>query len=281
LEFHQVIDAHQHFWRYGPAEYEWIDDSMAGLRRDFLPLDLARTVSDTEVSGTIAVQARQTVAESEWLLKLAAENGLIRGVVGWAPIADPEFPALLEDLVSQSKLRGLRHVVQGEPDGFLGSHEFNDGIVALTKTGLVYDLLIVERQLPEAIEFVDRHPNQVFVLDHIAKPRIAAGLLEPWAKNIAELARRQNVYCKLSGMVTEADWNHWTTATLIPYVDVVLEAFTPRRLMFGSDWPVCTVATTYVHWIETLDRLLAGWSNDERERVFGGTAIEAYRLEGE
>ncbi len=275
-----MIDAHQHFWNYTPAQYEWIDDSMASLRRNFLPPDLFAELTDAGVSGTIAVQARQTLSETKWLLDLAEENSFIRGVVGWAPIADPEFPEILEELTGKPTLVGLRHVVQAEPDGFLASATFNTGIAALGRMKMVYDILIVERQLPEAIEFADRHRNQTFVLDHIAKPRIAEGELEPWARNIRELAKRENVFCKLSGMVTEAKWDSWTAASLQPYVDVVLEAFGPRRLMVGSDWPVCTVASSYRRWFETLNELLAHLSSDERARIFAGTAIEAYQLEG-
>jgi len=276
-----LIDAHQHFWNYDPVEYGWIDDSMASLRHNFLPADLHADSSGSGVTGTVAVQARQTLTETQWLLALAAENSFIRGVVGWAPIGTSLFPQLLEKLVDNPKLVGLRHVVQAEADGFLAAAAFNHGIWALGTTRLVYDILIFERQLSQAIEFVDRHPNQIFVLDHIAKPRIAESRLEPWGANIMELARRENVYCKLSGMVTEADWHSWTSASLRPYVHVVLEAFSPRRLMVGSDWPVCTVACSYGRWFEALDQLLAELSSEERERIFTGTAIEAYRLEGD
>jgi L-fuconolactonase len=280
MESTQLIDAHQHFWNYDPEEYEWIDDSMASLRANFLPPDLSAELAGAGVIGTVAVQARQTITETKWLLELATENSFIRGVVGWAPIADPSFPKLLEALADHPKLVGLRHVVQAEPDGFLSAAAFNDGIAALGSANLIYDILIVERQLSEAIEFVDRHPKQIFVLDHIAKPCIAENELEPWAESISELAKRENVYCKLSGMVTEANWHNWTAASLRPYVDVVLEAFGPRRLMVGSDWPVCIVASSYRRWFETLSELLAHLSSHERARVFAGTATEAYHLEG-
>jgi len=275
-----LIDAHQHFWHYDAAEYGWIDDSMASLRRDFRPSGLYPEITQAGVAGTIAVQARQTLEETKWLLELARDNSFIRGVVGWAPIAEASFPKLLEELAENPKLVGLRHVVQAEPDGFLAGAAFNEGIKALAKAGLAYDILIVERQLPEAIAFVDRHPNQAFVLDHLAKPRIAEAQLERWARNMTELAERENVYCKLSGMVTEADWHRWTIASLQPYVDAALEAFTPRRLMFGSDWPVCTVASTYNQWISAVGELLAKLSGEERGRVFAGTAVEAYSLKG-
>jgi L-fuconolactonase len=275
-----IIDTHQHFWKYDPIEYEWIDARMAALQRDFLPADLQAELGPSGVRGTIVVQARQALEETRWLLELAEENEFILGVVGWAPIADPSFLSVLEGLQGNPKLKGLRHVVQGEAPGFLEGREFNEGISAIQPTGLVYDLLIFERQLRETIAFVDRHPKQVFVLDHIAKPRIAAAELEPWAANIAELARRENVYCKLSGMTTEANWQNWCTASLSPYVEVTLEAFGPKRLMLGSDWPVCTVACSYTKWFETMRSLLAKLSDSEQECIFSGTAIEAYGLKG-
>lgn len=276
----EIIDAHQHFWSYNPVEYDWIDDRMAALRRDYLPADLRAEMARAGVLGSVAVQARQTLDETNWLVELAAEDAFIRGVVGWAPIADPSFPELLRDLRTKPKLKALRHVVQGEADGFLEGAAFNRGISALLPSGLVYDILIFERQLPQAIAFVDRHPNQVFVLDHMAKPRIAEAELEPWAMNFAEISRRENVYCKLSGMVTEANWQTWSNGCLAPYIEAALESFGPQRLMAGSDWPVCTVACAYARWFETLSELLAGLSGVERGRIFSGSAIEAYKLKG-
>jgi L-fuconolactonase len=273
------IDAHQHFWRYSQAEYEWIDASMADLQRDMLPQDLAPELAAASIDGAITIQARQTLEETKWLLQLAEQYEWIRGVVGWADIAGVNFHEELEALRSNKLLLGLRHVVQAEQDpDFLLHDNFARGIRALRGTGLVYDLLILEHQLPMAIEFVRRHPNQVFVLDHIAKPRIAAGILDPWRTNLRTLASHPNVYCKLSGMATEAAWDHWTIEDLRPYFDAVLEAFGPSRLMFGSDWPVCTVAASYGRWLSTLETLLHTLSQSEQERVFGGTAIEAYRL---
>jgi L-fuconolactonase len=274
-----VIDAHHHLWRYSPQEYAWIDGSMTRLRRDFFPADLAAELAGSEVDGAVAVQARQTLQETNWLLSLAENLPFMRGVVGWAPIASEDFPAELERLKSHKKLKGLRHVIQGEPDdNYINRPDFNRGIKALTDSGLVYDILIFEKHLPAAVEFVDRHPNQVFVLDHIAKPQIRNAVLEPWRQNISDLARRPNVYCKLSGMVTEANWVTWSEADLRPYVDVVLEAFTPARLMFGSDWPVCLLATTYRKWFESLKHLIGQFSAAEKDRVLGATAIEVYHL---
>ena len=273
------IDAHQHFWHYSPEEYGWIDASMATLKRDLLPQDLAPELAAASIAGTVAVQARQTIEETEWLLLLAKNFPWILGVVGWADIGGRDFDAQLEGLSANHRLKGLRHAVQCEPDPeFLLRAPFTAGIKALQGTGLVYDLLIFEHQLPQAIRFVDQHPNQTFVLDHIAKPKIAGQVLEPWRSRIFELARRENVYCKLSGMVTEAAWDCWTCDDLRPHVEAALEAFGPRRMMAGSDWPVCMVAATYCEWIDTLETLLAELSTAERARIFGGTAREAYQL---
>ena len=274
------IDAHQHFWRYNPVEYDWIDDTMTVIRRDFLPADLQREINQAGVDGVVSVQARQILEETEWLLRAAAENDFIRGVVGWVPLRDAGVGKILEKFAVHPKLRGVRHVVQSEPDDhFILRRDFNRGIKLLRQFGLAYDILVYERQLPPTIEFVDRHPDQVFVLDHVAKPRIGDNLLEPWRESIRELARRENVYCKISGMVTEADYKQWTEDQLKPYLETVLEAFGPRRLMFGSDWPVCLVACSYVRWHEIVSRFTSQLSENDRAWIFGKTAIKAYGLE--
>ncbi len=274
----QVIDAHHHLWRYTAAEYGWIDDTMVGLRRDFLLPELTAELKLAGVEGAIAVQARQTLHETRWLLELARSCEQIRGVVGWTPIAAPDFQDSIDKLVAEPKLVGLRHVVQVEPEGFLEGAEFNRGIRALRSTGLVYDLLIVERQLAEAIRFVDRHPQQIFVLDHIAKPKIAVGEIEPWRTQIIELSKRGNVSCKISGMVTEDSWAHWSIESLCPYLETVVEAFGVKRLMAGSDWPVCLVATSYHRWWQTLHHFFATYSEPERAEIFGATAARTYNL---
>lgn len=274
-----TIDAHHHLWRYTPEEYGWIDEPMSALRRDFLPADLKAEMAAAGIDGTVAVQARQTLDETRWLLDLADKTDAIRGVVGWAPIAGEEFPGCMEEFDGRDKLKGLRHVIQGEKDEhYILREDFNSGIRTMLGSGLVYDILIYERHLPQTIDFVDEHPEQVFVLDHVAKPLIAAGALEPWAARMKDLGRRENVWCKLSGMVTEADWKAWTPATLKPYLDVAVEAFGPARLMAGSDWPVCLVATGYAQWFDLLRTYFASFSEHERARVFGGTAIEVYGL---
>lgn len=273
------IDSHHHFWKYSAAEYAWIDNSMDALRRDFLPVDLEMEIEHAHIDGAVSVQARQTVGETEWLLDLAAKSGFIKGVVGWVPLADPNVRKTIEKFADHPKFKAVRHVVQGEPDDrFILGADFNRGISVLKDFGLVYDILIVERQLQPSIEFVDRHPKQVFVLDHIAKPRIKDNVLEPWRTNIKELARRGNVYCKVSGMVTEADHKSWKEEQLRPYFDTVFEAFGPKRLMFGTDWPVCLVAADYIRWVELAHRFAARLSADEREWFFGKTAIQAYKL---
>jgi L-fucono-1,5-lactonase len=282
-----IIDAHHHFWKYTPAEYGWIDDEMAVIRRDFLPADLERAIRGAGVDGVVTVQARQTVEETAWTLDLADKHDFIRGVVGWLPLTATDIEEHLERFAANPKLKGVRHVLQGEPGEYMSRADFNSGLSRLRRYDLVYDILIVERQLPAAIELVDRHPNQTFVLDHLAKPRIRERVLSPWQENIVELARRPNVYCKLSGMVTEADYRTWQIDDLRPYVDTVLDAFGGRRVMFGSDWPVCMIACGYARWLETVKRMIYPPSRSfgdfiptEQDQILGGTAARAYRLEG-
>jgi L-fuconolactonase len=246
------IDSHHHFWNYNSAEYGWIDDSMKVLRRDFLPEHL-----QLEMAGA----------------------GLDGGIVGWVDLISPKVFDDLERLVRHAKFKSVRHVIQGEPDDhFILRDDFNRGIRALKPFGLVYDILIFERHLPMAIQFVDLHPGQIFVLDHIAKPLIKAGAIEPWNRNIRKLAQRPNVYCKLSGLVTEADYSTRAEPQLRPYFETVLEAFAPGRLMFGSDWPVCLAACDYVRWAKIVGAWTAGLSTDEQACIFGGTATEVYKL---
>jgi len=272
-----TIDSHHHFWRYDPVQYDWIDDGMRALRRDFLPGDLQPATGSAGIDGVISVQARQSLQETDWLLDIASRHEFIRGVVGWVPLASSNLKRELERLADSKKLVGVRHVVQGEPDdNFILGDDFNRGVATLKDFGLRYDILIFERHLPQTIRFVDRHPEQTFVLDHVAKPKIRRGEMEPWRTNIAELAKRPNVYCKVSGMVTEADVHRWTPQQLRPYFDAVLESFGPRRLMFGSDWPVCLVGVPYRHWLQTVREWASPLTAAEQERLFGGTAVEAY-----
>lgn len=273
------IDAHHHFWQFDAAQYGWINESMGVLRRDFLPADLEQEIAAAGIDGVVTVHARQTLEETRWLLDLAEEHEFIRGVVGWVPLADPDIREQLDSLARVPALKGVRHVVQDEPDeSFLVGDAFNAGVDALVRHGLVFDILIFERQLPQAIQFVDRHPQQVFVLDHLAKPQVRKTIVQPWKEHIRQLAQRENVYCKVSGLTTEADWQSWTEEQLSVYLDTVLEAFGAKRLMFGSDWPVCLLATTYGGWHDLVRRHFAGLSAEEQSRIFGHTAVDVYNL---
>jgi L-fuconolactonase len=278
MHANRFVDAHHHLWHYSASEYEWIDDRMAALRRDFLPAEFIGELADAGIDGAVTVQARQTLEETQWLLELAGRHKEILGVVGWAPISSQLFASSLDTLAANPKLVGLRHVVQAEPQGFLDGEDFNRGIRTMRGTSFIYDLLIAEHQLGEAIRFVDRHPQQIFVLDHIAKPKIAGGEIEPWRTRLQELSKRSNVCCKISGMVTEDSWTQWSIESLRPYLDTVVSAFGPDRLMAGSDWPVCLVATGYKQWWQVLRNYCADFSDDERADFFGATAMKIYNL---
>jgi L-fuconolactonase len=273
------IDAHHHLWKYSREQYPWMADNMDVLRRDFLVDDLSKVLQDTGIRGVVTVQARQMVEETEWLLALAECNDFIRGVVGWVPLVEEGIRGRLEKLSRHPKLKAVRHVLHDEPDNFYMLREdFNRGIAHLKDFNLRYDILVFEHHLPQTVEFVDRHPQQVFIVDHIAKPRINDKILTPWRENIIKLARRENVYCKLSGMVTAANWVGWTEKDLRPYFEIVIEAFGPGRLMFGSDWPVVLLASSYQRWVEMVQRAISGLSMDEQARILSDTAKEAYRL---
>lgn len=273
------IDSHHHFWNYDPVEYGWIGDHMEKLRRNFGPDDLLHEIEQTGLDGVVSVQASQTLKETEFLNNYAREHGFIKGVVGWVPFAEPDVEAHIERFAAEPKIVGMRHVVQDEPDdAFILDTAFNDGISHLKNHALIYDILIYERQLGPSIQFVDRHPDQVFVLDHIAKPRIGDGLTAPWKEQMLELAQRENVYCKLSGVATEAEWANWTEDQLLPYLEIALEAFGPSRMMFGSDWPVALLAIGYGQWIGLIEKFAAKLSESEQTQLWGGVAIEAYGL---
>ena len=275
-----VVDAHHHLWRYTASQFPWIDDRMAALQRDFSPADLMHAMQSAAVDRTVAVQARQSHEETATLLHAAAAHPQIAAVVGWLPLADR--PALEKSLTlhgSHPLLAGARHVVQDEPPGFLHDPAFNVGVDLLTQADLAYDLLLRADQLEEAAIFVDRHPNQRFVLDHMAKPRIAAGVLHPWKTHLTRLAARPNLSCKVSGLVTEAHWNCWSPQNLKPYLDAAVDAFGTDRLMAGSDWPVCLLSSTYAHWWTTLRIYFAAFSREQQTAIFGGNATSFYRLQ--
>ncbi|OUU08978.1 MAG: amidohydrolase [Verrucomicrobia bacterium TMED40] len=273
------IDSHHHFWKYDPVTYSWMNEKMGVLKKDYQPEDLKAEINSSNIDGVISVQADQSMRETDDLLKHANEHSFIQGVVGWFPLAEPELEGLLERYASNPWLKGVRHVVQDEPDDrFILGDAFNAGIRRLKPHNLVYDILIYERQLGASIEFVDRHPGQVFVLDHVAKPRIGDQVIEPWKTQMFDMAKRENVYCKLSGMATEADWQSWTKEDLWPYMEIALEAFGPARMMLGSDWPVARLAVEYGDWMNLCRESISSLSETERALVEGGVAAQAYDL---
>ena len=273
------IDSHQHFWQYSPDTHGWITDETDALKRDFLPSDLQPLLAENEIAGCVAVQASQTEQETTSLLSLADQYDFIKGVVGWVDLQDYNVKHHLERRADYPKLVGIRHQVQDEPDEqFLLRPEFLRGVKALREFGLTYDLLITEQQLPAALSFVAYLPDVKIVLDHLAKPRISQHELSPWQENIRSLAQYPNVYCKLSGLVTEADWQQWSYDDLMPYLDVAVDAFGTDRLMFGSDWPVCTLASTYAEVASVINRYFDSFSEEERAKVFGTNAIDFYQL---
>jgi L-fuconolactonase len=273
------IDSHQHFWRYDTARDAWITDSMAVLKRDFLPEHLAAELAANGIDASIAVQADQSENETMFLLDLAEKNGRVAGVVGWVDLLSPQLAENLEYFSRFSKLRGFRHVAQAEPDdGFLARENFVKGVAQLRAFGFTYDILIYPKQLPAAVELVGRLPEQRFVIDHLAKPEIKARKTAPWAAQMREIAQNRNVFCKISGLVTEADWKHWKADDFKPYLDVVFDAFAADRLMFGSDWPVCLLAATYRQVKQLIEEYVKGYSEADKEKLFGGNAERFYGL---
>jgi L-fuconolactonase len=273
------IDAHQHFWIYDPGEYSWIDESMTTLQRDFLPADLEPILKRNGVNGSVAVQTRESLEETRWLLGLAEKSKSILGVVGWVDLQSADVRKQLSEFAEHSKFVGVRHIVQSEPDDqFLLRPDFLRGIAALEEFDLAYDILIYERHLPVAADFVARFPRQRFVLDHMAKPSIKACRIDDWLRGIYALAAFPNVFCKLSGLVTEADWIKWTPGDIAPYLDVAFRAFGPNRLLMGSDWPVCLVAGAYDRVLAVVPDHLDRYRPDERDAVLGGNAQRFYRL---
>jgi L-fucono-1,5-lactonase len=276
------IDSHQHFWRYVASDYPWIQPSMEVLQRDYLPSDLEPLLAITGIDGSMAVQAQQTIVETHWLLEIAAKNGIIRGVVGWAPLVRPDADAIVAELASDPWLKGIRHILHDEPDDrYMLGDDFNRGVACLAQYDLVYDVLIFARHLPAALEFVDRHPHQWFVIDHIAKPAITAARFdETWARQLRALGERPHVTCKLSGIVTEVRDRTFSADLLRPYLDTALEAFGSERLLFGTDWPVCLLRCGYADWVRTTLEYIAALSSSEQRAIMGGNAERVYRLEG-
>jgi L-fucono-1,5-lactonase len=273
------IDSHQHFWRYSAAEYGWIDGSMAALRRDFLPAELEGEMDRAGIDACVAVQARQTLGETRWLLELAESYPFIAAVVGWVDLQADDVGAQLEQFAGCSKLVGVRHIVQDEPDDrFLLRPAFCRGVSVLEDLDLTYDILIHPRHLHVALDFVWRFSTHRLVLDHLAKPSIRTGELREWERNVRELAQAQNVFCKLSGLVTEAHWTRWTPDEIRPCLDVAFDCFGAHRLLAGSDWPVCTLAADYGRTMSVVTEYLEGRPTEERDAVMGGNAARFWRL---
>lgn len=272
------LDAHQHFWKYDQVSHSWITDEMKAIRRDFPPGDLFPLLEEAKIDGTIAVQADETLRETEYLLDLADQNNWIKAVVGWADLGGDQLEDVLDQFSSQKKLRGFREVLQSkEPENMLRK-EFIRGIHKLGKRGYTYDILIFPEHLDASLQLVSKCPDQPFVIDHLAKPKIKDGEWKEWEKKMALLAERELVHCKLSGMVTEADLKKWKPEDLQPYLEIALELFGPKRLMFGSDWPVCLVAGEYEQVFEVVDRFTDSLSAGEKARVMGETATEFYGI---
>jgi len=276
-----IIDSHHHLWKYSSDEYGWINEQMLPLKSDFLLPELREIAATSSIDGFVSVQARQSLQETTDLLAMADLEPLIRGVVGWVPLAASDVNDTLERLAEQKQLKGVRHVVQDEPDDqFILGEAFNHGVAQLASHGLVYDVLIYSRQLPASIEFVDRHPNLQMILDHIAKPTIKPGQFDDnWEKGIRELAKRENISCKFSGVVTEVQGDSWTIDQIRPYWDIALEAFSADRLMFGSDWPVCLLKTGHNQWLQTVQQLAAELTTAEQTKFFATNAIRDYNLQ--
>ncbi len=274
------LDSHHHFWSYSAEEYSWIDATKPQLKRDFLPSDLKQLMLESKIDRVVSVQARQTIAETEWLLDLADQNDFIAGVVGWVPLASESIRAALEQFASHPKLVAVRHVVQDEPDdAFILGSDFNRGVAMLSEFDRVYDILIYAKHLKPTIEFVDRHPSQRFVLDHIAKPTIEASQFDvSWERDLRELAKRSHVACKFSGVATEVRSSVWDIETIRPYWDVAVNAFGPQRLLYGSDWPVCLLKAKYPQWVQICEQLASELSPEEQSWFWNKSARHWYGL---
>ena len=273
-----IIDAHHHLWLYNLVDYEWMDESMEVLKRDYTPADLEKEMGKSGVDGTVVVQARQLIEETTWLLEMAEQNSFIKGVVGWLDLQSDELRSQLDLFASHPKLVGVRHVIHDEPDDdFMLRPAFVKGIELLQNYNLTYDLLLFPKHLDRALELVNMFPEQRFVLDHISKPFIKAGILEPWKGDMEALASQANVWCKISGMVTEADLNKWKYQDFVPFMQSVVEAFGTDRIMLGSDWPVCLLAGTYSKVYQLVYNFTKTLSTFEQEAIFGNNAFRFYQ----
>jgi len=273
------IDSHQHFWKFDPVRDSWIDDSMQKIQKDFLPEDLLPLLTENKFQGCVAVEAHQSEEQTNFLVDLASKNDFIKGIVGWVDLRSENISERLNHFSGNKIIKGFRHVVQAEADGFMLRNDFRNGIAALREFDFTYDILIFHRQLSAAIDLVNRFPEQKFVIDHIAKPNIKSGEIESWKNSIQEIAKFDNVSCKVSGMVTEADWKNWKAQDLQPYLDVIFENFSTDKLMFGSDWPVCNVAAEYSKVVSTLEDYIAQFTIQDQNKIWYENAISFYKLE--
>jgi L-fuconolactonase len=272
------IDSHQHFWKFNPVRDAWITEEMKVIQRDFYPTDLVPLLKQNGIDGCVSVQADQSEEETVFLLQHANENNFIKGVVGWVDLQSKNASHRISHFANFKKLKGFRHVAQAESNGFLVSQNFLHGIRLLKNFNLTYDILIYPHQLEDALELVNKFPNQKFVIDHIAKPVIRNREFEHWAKYMLELSACANVFCKLSGMVTEANWKSWTYHDLIPYMDCVVENFGANRVMYGSDWPVCLLAASYEQQLSVVQNYITNFTSSEKQQIMGENAIRFYNL---
>lgn len=274
-----MLDAHIHFWQFSPVRDAWIDDTMKVLQRDFFPADLEHELRTNGIAGCVAVQADQSETETHFLLQLAENHAFVKKVVGWVDLRSPDVVERLDYFSQFERLAGFRHIVQGEADvNFLLRKDFCRGVTALERHGFTFDILVFPHQLGAVLEFVRRFPNQKFVIDHLAKPYIKDGYYDGWAALMREIAKHENVYCKVSGMVTEADWRGWHYADFVPYLDLVTEAFGTRRLLFGSDWPVCLLGGSYGEVLGVVQRYFEAFSEGERRAVMGKNGAYFYNV---
>lgn len=273
-----IIDAHQHFWKFDPVRDNWITDEMKVLRRDFLPEDLKTVLQAHGVSGCVAVQASQSEAETHFLLKLAAQHDFIKGVVGWVDLRSAPLESLLEPYQDMVLLKGFRHIIQAEPKGFMLDPKFIKGVSKLADFGYTYDILIFENQLPEALKMIRMLPEMPLVIDHIAKPNIKINSFSDWFNTLRHIAEIEHVYVKLSGLVTEASWQDWKAEDFLPYLEATLELFGPQRLLFGSDWPVCLLASSYKDVFDLVHQFTASLNKGEQQNIMGQNAIRFYKL---
>jgi len=276
---YKTIDAHQHFWQFDPVRDNWINEEMAIIQHDFLPQQLEKILSENGIDGSVIVQSDQSEKENEFQLNNAARYDFIRGVVGWVDLQATDIEEKLLYYQQFKKLKGFRHVLQGEPQrDLMLQPAFKNGIGLLNKYGFSYDVLIFPDQLKYAAQLAAAFPDQPFVIDHIAKPKIKDGLIADWKKDIFSLAAHENVVCKISGMVTEADWKNWRAEEFTPYLDTIVAAFGTDRIMYGSDWPVCLVAADYAKTKQIVDDYFSQFSADEQAAFYGKTASAFYKL---